>query len=263
MKNKNANKLAKLRHIIKNLDSAIIAFSGGVDSSFLAKICRDTLGSKCVAVTAVSETYPREDLESAKNIAELVGIKHIIIRTNEMENENFAKNPRDRCYFCKTELFSELKKIAGKLGIKNIIDGTNADDANDYRPGLKAKERLGVTSPLYLAGLGKKDIRACSKELGLPTHDKPSSPCLASRIPYNSRITEEKIGAVEEAESAIKKFGYKIVRVRHHGDIARIEIGDKKVDLEKLKKAAKKIKNAGFKYVALDLEGYRTGSMNE
>lgn len=255
-------KLSKLKYIVKSLDSAIIAFSGGVDSSFLAKVCYDVLGSRCVAVTAVSETYPKEDLESAKNIAKLVGIKHIIIRTNEMKNRNFTRNPKDRCYFCKTELFSELRKLAEKMKIKNIVDGTNADDMKDFRPGMKAKEKFGVTSPLCLAGLGKSEIRMLSKDMRLPTHDKPSSPCLASRIPYNSEITLRKIRSIEEAESAIRNLGYKTVRVRHHGDIARIEIGDKKVDLKKLKAVSERIKKSGFKYVALDLDGYRTGSLN-
>jgi len=255
-------KLEKLRDIVKNLDSAIIAFSGGVDSSFLAKVCYDVLGGKCVAVTAVSETYPREDLESAKRIAKLVGIRHLIIRTNEMKNKKFSSNPKDRCYYCKTELFSELRKLAKRMKIKNIADGTNADDLKDFRPGLRAKEELGVTSPLALAGLNKTEIRKFLKDSGLPTHDKPSSPCLASRIPFDSEITLQKIKSIEDAESAIRKLGYKIVRVRHHGDIARIEIGDKKVDLKKLKTVSERIKKFGFKYVALDLDGYRTGSLN-
>ncbi len=257
------NKMKKLKNIINPLGSALIAFSGGVDSSFLAKICHDILGKKCVAVTAVSETYPNDDLKSAKRIAKIIGIKHIIIRTNEMKNRKFSKNPRNRCYYCKSELFSEMKKLAKKMKIKNIVDGTNADDLKDYRPGLKAKEKFRVVSPLALAGLNKKEIRKFSKNMGLPTHNKPSSPCMASRIPFNSDITEEKIKAVEKAESIIKKLGYKTVRVRHHENIARIEIGDKKTNLEKLRDAAKKIKKLGFKYVTLDLEGYRTGSLNE
>ncbi|MBU3957920.1 MAG: ATP-dependent sacrificial sulfur transferase LarE, partial [Nanoarchaeota archaeon] len=218
-------KLSKLKDIVKNLDSAIIAFSGGVDSSLLAKVCYDILGEKCAAVTAVSETYPKEDLKSAKRIAKLVGIKHVIIRTCEMKNKKFASNPKDRCYYCKCGLFSELRKLAGKMKIKNIIDGTNAGDLKDYRPGLKARQKFGIASPLALAELNKKEIRALSKNMGLPTHDKPSSPCLATRIPFGSEITAEKIRAVEKAESIIKKLGYKTARVRHHGDIARIEIG--------------------------------------
>lgn len=257
------NKLNNLKKIIRNLDSALIAFSGGVDSSLLAKVCHDVLGRKCIAVTAVSETYPREDLESAKRIAKIVGIKHVIIRTNEMKNKNFARNPKDRCYFCKTELFSELAKLAKRMKMKSIIDGTNADDIKELRPGLKAKEEFGVTSPLCIASLGKNEIRFLSKEMELPTHDRPSSPCLASRIPYNSEINLKKIKSIEDAEGAIKSLGYKTVRVRHHGDIARIEIGDGKVDLKRLQKAAEDIKRLGFKYVALDLEGYRTGSLNE
>ncbi|TRZ54545.1 ATP-dependent sacrificial sulfur transferase LarE [archaeon] len=256
-------KLSKLKDIVKNLGSAIVAFSGGVDSSFLAKVCYDVLGGKCFAVTAVSETYPQEDLKSAKRIAKLVGIKHVIIRTNEMKNKKFSSNPKDRCYYCKSELFSELRKLANKMKIKNIVDGTNADDLKDFRPGLKAKEEFGVASPLCLAGLEKSEIRMLSKDMRLPTHDKPSSPCLASRIPYNSEINLQKIISIEEAESAIRNLGYKTVRVRHHGDIARIEIGDKNIDLKKLKAVSKRIKKSGFKYVALDLDGYRTGSLNE
>lgn len=255
-------KLEKLRNIVRNLDSAIIAFSGGVDSSFLAKVCYDVLGSKCIAVTAVSETYPKEDLKSAKRIAKIVGIRHIIIRTNEMKSKKFSSNPKERCYYCKTELFSELRKLAKRMKIKNIVDGTNADDMKDFRPGLKAKEELEVISPLCLVELGKSEIRQLSKNMGLPTHDKPSSPCLASRIPYDSEVTLQKIKSIEEAESLIKKLGYKTVRVRHHGDIARIEIGDKKIDLKKLKAVSETIKKSGFKYVTLDLDGYRTGSLN-
>lgn len=255
-------KLSKLEDIVKNLGSAIIAFSGGVDSSFLAKVCYDVLGDKCVAITAVSETYSKEDLRSAKRVAKLVGIRHVIIRTAEMKNRKFSSNPKDRCYYCKAELFSELRKLAKKMKIKNIIDGTNADDMKDFRPGLKAKEKFGAASPLCLAGLGKSEIRQLSKNFGLPTHDKPSSPCLASRIPYNSEITLRKIKSIEKAESAIRKLGYGTVRVRHHGDVARIEIGDKKVGLKKLKAVSEKIKKYGFKYVALDLDGYRTGSLN-
>lgn len=255
-------KLSKLKNIVKNLDSVIIAFSGGVDSSFLAKVCHDVLGGKCVAVTAVSETYPKEDLESAKRVAKFVGIRHLIIRTGEMKNKKFSSNPKDRCFYCKTELFSELRKLAKKMNIKNIIDGTNADDLKDFRPGLKAKEKFGVASPLAIVGLNKREIRKFSKDMGLPTHDKPSSPCLASRIPCGSEISLRKIKSIEEAESAIRKLGYKTVRVRHHGDIARIEIGDKKIDLKKLKSVSEKIKKSGFKYVALDLDGYRTGSLN-
>ncbi len=256
-------KMIKLKNILKSMDSAIVAFSGGVDSSFLAKICHDALGEKCIAITAVSETYPKEDLESAKKVAKLIGVRHKIIRTNEMKNRNFASNPRDRCYFCKLELFSELRKIAEKMKIKNVVDGTNIDDLKDIRPGLKAKEEFEVVSPLCLAELGKREIRTLSKGMGLPTHDKPSSPCLASRIPFNSEITEEKIKAVEKSENMLKRLGYKTIRVRHHGNIARIEIGDKKVSLKELKEIACKIKKIGFKYVTLDLEGYRTGSLNE
>lgn len=256
-------KLEKLKRIISGLDSALIAFSGGVDSSFLAKVCGDVLGKNCVAVTAVSETYPQEDLESAKRIAKIAGIRHVMIKTNEMKNKNFKKNPKNRCYFCKTELFSELAKLAKKLKMKNIIDGTNTDDLKDFRPGLKAKKKFGAISPLCMARLNKKEIRILSRGMGLPTHDKPSSPCLASRIPFDSEITEEKIRAIESAEKTIKRLGYKTVRVRHHGDIARIEIGDKKVNLNKLKNAAGRIRKLGFKYVSLDLEGYRTGSLNE
>ncbi len=255
-------KLEKLRNIVKNLDSVIIAFSGGVDSSFLAKVCHDVLGDKCVAVTAVSETYPKEDLRSAKRIAKLVGIRHFIIMTGEMKNKKFSSNQKDRCYYCKTELFSKLKKLAKKMKIKNIADGTNADDMKDFRPGLKAKEKFGVISPLCISGLGKSEIRLISKDMCLPTHDKPSSPCLASRIPYNSEISLRKIKSIEKAESAIRKLGYSTVRVRHHGDIARIEIGDKEVDLKKLKAVSERIKKSGFKYVALDLDGYRAGSLN-
>ncbi len=253
-------KYEMLKRNISKMDSAIIAFSGGVDSSFLAKVCRDVLGNKAIAVTAVSETYPPEDLKSAKRIAKKIKIKHMFIKTNEMKNKKFIENPKNRCYFCKKELFSMLRKISKEMNITNILDGTNFDDIKDYRPGLEAKKELGIQSPLLEAKLGKEDIRKLSKKLGLETWNKPASPCFASRIAYGEKITKEKLKKIEKAERLLKD--YKNARVRIHEDIARIEI-DGNPSLKKLKPIAVKIKNLGFRYVTLDLEGYRTGSMNE
>ena len=223
---KSDEKLENLKKSISRMERAIVAFSGGVDSTFLLKICVDVLGREnVIAVTAVSPTYQEEEIEEARAFAKSMGIEHLIIHTHEMENDKFVSNPRERCYFCKKELFSELKRIASQHGVRYVLDATNKDDESDFRPGMRALREEGVISPLREAGITKEEIRYFSKKLGLPTYDKPSQACLASRFPYGEKITEEKLKMVKEAERFLKMLGFKVVRVRHHGRVARIEVG--------------------------------------
>ena len=258
-------KLRFLKSAIKNMESVLVAYSGGVDSSFLLKISKDCLRGKMLAVTAVSETYTRKELEFAKGFCRQFNIKHIIIKTHELNNRNFNSNSRDRCYFCKKELFSRLKKIASKNRINNIIDATNADDRFDFRPGAKAKRELGVRSPLDEINITKREIRSLSKKFRLPSWDRPQMACLASRVQYGTTITRERLRRIEKAEDFIREnlgIGGNI-RVRDYGDLARIEVD--KSNIPKLIKAngfMMRLKRLGFRYVTVDLEGYRTGSMN-
>ncbi|UCG71192.1 MAG: ATP-dependent sacrificial sulfur transferase LarE [Thermoplasmata archaeon] len=256
-------KFRKLCDIMKGYEGGVIAFSGGVDSSLLAFLGHHLL-SKSLAVTADSPTLPRSELSEAEKFAKLYDINHRIISHNELEDPRFVKNDEQRCFFCKDGLFAVLNEIREKEGYDHVIDGSNFDDLDDFRPGREAAKENKVRSPLIQAELGKRDIRAISKALNLPTWDKPQMACLSSRFPRNMNINEEDLKKVEEAENAVKELGYKDVRVRIHGDLARIEIGgDEDIDLKELKELVPKIKELGFKYVSLDLEGYRTGSLNE
>jgi len=246
----------------------LIAYSGGCDSTFLLKVVLDVLGKENVlAVTARSETYPKSELTQAKKTAKNLRAKILFINTDELKNKNFKNNPANRCYFCKKELFNKLKKIAKSKNIDFILDGTNTDDKFDYRPGYKAVIEAGAKSPLKEAGLSKKDIRKISKKMDLPTWDKPAAACLASRLPYNKKITKEKLIAVEKAEDYLRSLGFSHVRVRHHDDVARIECSsggiEKLLNSKIRKKVVDKFKEIGFKYIAGDLQGYRTGSLNE
>ncbi|TCW41859.1 uncharacterized protein EDC21_10316 [Thermohydrogenium kirishiense] len=260
-------KYENLKNYIKQLGSAVIAFSGGVDSTFLAKVCKDVLNDSCLAVTATSSTYPEREFKEALELAKEIGIRHKIIKSEELEIEGFSKNPIDRCYYCKSELFSKLKKVADDEGIEYVLDGTNADDTGDFRPGRRAAKELGVKSPLLECGFTKDDIREMSKRLGLPTWNKPAYACLSSRFPYGQEITSEKLSMVEKSEEYLLNLGFVGFRVRHHGDVARIELNPDQINMmmdENIrKKVVSKLKEIGFKYVSLDLEGYRTGSMNE
>ena len=262
------DKLNHLRSILKRFPSAIIAFSGGVDSSFLCAVAKEVLKDKVLAVTAVSETYPKSELKDAKNIARLLKIRHKVIRTNEFNDKRFISNPPKRCYFCKKELFERLKAIAKKEGVKTILDASNYDDLKDFRPGTKAKKELGVRSPLQEAKMTKADIRRFSKKMGLPTWDKPACACLASRIPYGEKISKEKLRRIKDAEAFIGSIIPKTnIRVRAHNNIARVEIDSSQIQRilkgDIMKKIARKLKDLGFSYVTLDLEGFRSGSMNE
>ncbi len=260
-------KLENLKEILREMQTILIAFSGGVDSTFLVKVAHDILGEKTLAVTAKSPTYPASELKEAQRLAHEIGIEHLIIDSEELDNEDFAKNPPRRCYFCKKELFSKLVSLAGKKGISWVADATNSDDENDFRPGREAAKELKIRSPLLEAGLDKNDIRRFSKELGISTWDKPAYACLASRFPYGERISEEKLEQVDKAELFLRSLGFRQLRLRHHDSLARIEVDKEEISAflnEGLrKKVIDYLKNLGYRYVALDLQGYRTGSLNE
>ena len=258
-------KMENLKDKLRRMGRVVIAFSGGVDSTFLVKVACEVLGNNVLAVTAASSTYPKTELEEAKRLARLIGVRHIIVNSEETEVENFKRNPPNRCYYCKKELFSRLKEIAKKEKINYVLDGTNYDDLTDFRPGMKALRELNIISPLKDAKLTKEDIRNLSKLMNLDTWDKPACACLASRFPYGIRITKERLDRVEKAEAVIRNLGIRQLRVRYHNEIARIEVNKKDMQLllEHSDSIVKKFKELGFIYVTLDMEGYRTGSLNE
>ena len=260
-------KYQQLQAIFKEMDRTLIAYSGGVDSALIAKVAQDILGDRALAITAISPSLLPEELVEAEEQAESMGIAHEIVETQEMENPNYTSNPINRCYFCKSEPHDTLKPLALERGYPYVVDGVNADDLRDYRPGIQAAKERGVRSPLAEVGFSKAEVRELSKQLGLSWWDKPAQPCLSSRFPYGEEITLEKLQRVGRAEIYLRKLGYCNLRVRSEGETARIELPPEKIqefvintDLSQVVKA---FQDYGFSYVTLDLEGYRSGKLNQ
>ena len=261
-------KLKKLQQILLSMQKVLIAYSGGVDSTLLLKIAVDSLGKENVlAVTAISETYTESEKKEAITLSKEIGAKLKIIKTSEFKDKNFVKNPNNRCYYCKKELFSKLSKLAKKEGIKYIADGSNKDDLSDYRPGTIAKKEFKIRSPLQESGFTKNDVREISRNLSLKSWNKPALACLASRIPYGTKITKDKLNRINQAEEFLRSLGFVQLRVRDHDNLARIEVDRKEfskfLSSKISNKIAQKLKNLGYNYITIDILGYRTGSMNE
>lgn len=262
-----------LKRIIAESKSALVAFSGGVDSTFLLAVCVDQLKNqelvkgRVLAVTADSEILPRYELSRAKDLALQLGAEHLIVDSKDMEIDGFTDNPPERCYLCKKERFLKIKQIAKAKGFDRVFDGSNTDDAEDFRPGRKAVHELGIRSPLVEAGLGKSEIRTLSKSLDLITWDQPSAACLASRIPYDTKITRPVLEQIENAENFLRRLGMRVFRVRHHDTVARLELGEKEMrflfENNLFDRIVRQLESVGYQYVTMDLKGYRSGSMNE
>jgi uncharacterized protein len=261
-----AVKLDRLRHGLGALESVLVAFSGGVDSSFLLRVAHDVLGARVTALTTVSPTNPEEDTAAAVELADRLGVEHLLVASNELEIPNYAANPTNRCYFCKNRLYEICAAKARARGIAAIVDGVNSDDLGDYRPGLRAAEEHRVGHPLVEAGFSKAELRLVSRALGLPTWDKPASPCLSSRFPYGTEITYGRLQMVGRAETALRALGFREVRVRFHGTIARVEVSAAelpRLDEPAIREAALAgVHAAGFDEVTIDPRGYRSGSLN-
>lgn len=258
-------RLEELEGIVGRRGSALVAFSGGVDSSLALAVCARALPKgKVLAVTSNNETYLPSELDLARGFVESLGVEHLVVNTRELDDPNYAKNPSNRCYFCKSTLYSDLARLAEEKGYACVVDGANKDDEGDYRPGRKAAKELGVVSPLSEAGVSKAEVRALAKHLGLQSWDKPALACLSSRFPYGQEITPEKLSQVARAEEFLRGHGFRQARLRHHGDIARLEVGPDEMDkaFAMREEISAEFKDAGFLYVALDLSGYKSGSLN-
>ena len=262
-----AEKLSRLREILRDAGRAVVAFSGGVDSTFLLRVAADTLGDRVTALTAVSPSLPEADRARAVHLAGKIGVAQVLVESHELDNPDYTANPANRCYFCKSELYRICEAQAAEMGVPAIFDGTNLDDLADHRPGRQAAKEKGVRSPLVEAGLTKADVRAFSRELGLETWDQPSSPCLSSRIAYGTPVTREALARIEACELFLREMGFRELRVRHHDNLARVEVGRAEIarllDPELRARIIARFKEAGYVYVTLDLEGFRSGSGNE
>jgi uncharacterized protein len=262
-----ASKFGHLKKLMRELESVVVAYSGGVDSSLLLKVAVSVIGDRTLAVIANSPTYPPSELAEALELARMIGANHLVIETQELSDSRFSSNPPERGYYCKLELFGKLKRIARDKDIKWVVDGSNHDDLLDYRPGSRAAKEVGVVSPLKEVGLTKSEVRELAKMVGLPNWSKPAEACLASRFPYGVKITRPELERVAAAEESLKQHGFSQVRVRVHGDVARIEVLPEELDKllfsEVRNSVVGDLKTLGFLFISIDLEGYRTGSMNE
>ena len=262
-----SSKVDQLRASVRARGSALVAFSGGVDSTFVLKVAVQELGNRAVALTAISPSVAPAEQNAARELARALGVRHVEIESHEIDDPRYARNPSDRCYFCKSELYAICERVRAELGLAAVVDGFNADDRTDHRPGHRAALEKAVFSPLAEAGLTKEEIRAWSNRLGLPTWEKPAMPCLASRLPYGTPVTRERLEQIGAAESALGRLGFRELRVRHHGEVARLEIGatelPRLMDPALRAEATRALKALGFRFVALDLEPFRSGRLNE